>query len=561
MVVSSPMTPYTGNEADAERYGTFLHDGSSRLGSGAITGELGEGGMAVVYEIWNEQLGVKRAVKVLRPQCSQENHDRFHTEMKLMAQLDHPNIVTIHTVGQWHGLPYIEMDRVDGESLHYLISRRGALPVDFTVAIALVVARALRYTHSFEYTINGRQQIGLLHRDLKPANILVSTKGKVQLTDFGIATPVNVSMHTPDGNVVGSLQYIAPEQLEGKEAGPTADMYSFGCVLYEMLTGFQMFPHTNISKLIAARSSNDYEPLSSLAPNLSPRLRRFVERCLRTDPRQRPESMREVCRELGKIYESLSGGSPEQVVARYMKQPRPAVDVPRVPRRTVPGRFKAVAVGALAATLAGALTLGAGTFIGRLNDSRGAALGQAGSSGDKQGAALIDSLRNHYGVRDLLTIMKEEDARGDGTTVIALSAKLSERKARSLLGVLLTTRALERTGNLSEEHFHEYHVNDAEFLLAKARWYYSQDNPNEALRALQAANQASAYLLDENVLRWQAKLYEARSLTALATKGVSTEAKERALACWRDIRFAYRKQTDNAAYKEAVRASYLLANL
>jgi serine/threonine-protein kinase len=105
-----------------------LHVGQSQLGSGTITGELGEGGMAVVYEIWNEQLGLKRAVKVLKPDFSEEKWNRFKTEMKLMAQLDHSNIITIHSVGMWHGLPYIEMEKVDGWSLHRLIANHGALP-------------------------------------------------------------------------------------------------------------------------------------------------------------------------------------------------------------------------------------------------------------------------------------------------------------------------------------------------------------------------------------------------------------------------------------------------
>lgn len=566
MAASLSMTPATRGEIGFGVPARPLHDGSSQLGSGTITGELGEGGMAVVYEIWNEPLGVKRAVKVLKPHCSQESYNRFHTEMKLMAQLDHPNIVTIHTVGQWHGLPYIEMDRVDGRSLHYLIAQRGALPTDVSVAVALVVARALRYTHSFEYTIDGQERLGLLHRDLKPANILVSTKGKVRLTDFGIATPVNVSLHTPDGNVVGSLQYIAPEQLEGKEAGPAADVYSFGCVLYEMLTGFQLFPHTNITKLVSARLDNDYEPLSTLAPNLPPRVRRLVERCLRVDARRRPSNMKELCRELGRIYESLTNDSPEQVVARFMRRACPPRPTPSAPRRSSGGQFRAIVTGALAASLLGALTLGAGPLVMRWGHSLDgrrdeAAAPRPASARGGDVDLLIDSLRLLHGTPDLLTIMENEEASGNHAAVLALGGRLSTRKARSTLGVLLTTRALEATGGLTEDHFRESHISDAEFLLVKARWYYRRGRYHDALGALRSVSEAPCHLLSAEEIRREAKLDEARCLTALARQESSPDAKEDALACWRDIRYVYRKQTDSAAYKEAIRTSYLLASL
>ena len=194
----------------------ILPDGTKQvpMGSGIITGILGEGGMSIIYEIWNEQLGVKRAVKLLRPNSSQENKERFEKEMKVTAQLDHPNIIDIHAVGDWNNLPYIEMEMVSGISLEELIRRQGALPLLVCTSIGIIVCRALDYTHHHQYKINEETFTGLLHGDLKPGNILFSREGVIRLTDFGVATPTEVSKSSSNGKVMGSMQYLSPEQIE-----------------------------------------------------------------------------------------------------------------------------------------------------------------------------------------------------------------------------------------------------------------------------------------------------------------------------------------------------------
>ena len=154
----------------------ILPDGSKpvELGSGAVTALLGIGGMANVYEIWNNHLEMKRAVKLLHPNYSQDSKERFETEIKITAKLDHPNIVEIHAVGEWNGLPYIEMEKIEGVTLEKLVSDRGGLPFEVCTAIGIMVCRALRYAHSHEYALYGETYHGIIHRDLKPNNIMVS---------------------------------------------------------------------------------------------------------------------------------------------------------------------------------------------------------------------------------------------------------------------------------------------------------------------------------------------------------------------------------------------------
>lgn len=297
-------------------------DGSQRvpLGSGVVTSILGEGGVAIVYEIWNEYLGITRAVKLLRPNYTAESRARFSTEMKFLAQLKHQNIIEIHAVGEWNGLPYIEMERIYGSSLYHILRSRGALPVEICVSIAVMVCRALNFTHNCEYKMNGKTYKGILHRDLKPANIMISDNGVVKLMDFGIATPTNVSMHTVEGTVVGSLNYISPEQISGKEIDTRTDHYSFGCVLYEMLTGKKAFPQKTMAELVPAKMKNIYRPLQSYQLKIPSKLRQIIITSMNLHKDKRYISTPKLLQDLEKIHKRMTPLSPEQVIELYFNK-------------------------------------------------------------------------------------------------------------------------------------------------------------------------------------------------------------------------------------------------
>jgi serine/threonine-protein kinase len=190
------------------------------LGSGSIAGLLGTGGMSNVYKIWTPQMETYRAVKLMKPPLSLESRHRFQTEIRIMAALSHPNIVEIHGVGEWNTLSYIEMEMIDGFTLAGIIAKKGALPIPVCTAIGLLVARALCYAHDREYVLYGKSYRGIIHRDLKPSNIMVANDGRVKLMDFGIARPVDASLMTVDGAIMGTVQYLAPEQIEGARGRP-----------------------------------------------------------------------------------------------------------------------------------------------------------------------------------------------------------------------------------------------------------------------------------------------------------------------------------------------------
>ncbi len=479
----------------------------SQLGSGYVTGRLGEGGMATVYEIWNPQLSVSRAVKLLRRDHTPESRERFSTEVKLTAQLDHPNIIRIHSVGEWQGRPYIEMEKVHGWSLDVLLTERGPLPKKVAVAVALLIARALTYTHSLKYRFDGAEVNGLLHRDLKPANILLSRKGWVRLTDFGIATPVDVSMHTPDGSIVGSLHYIAPEQLRGDSVDARADMFSFGCVLYEMFAGNRAFPDSRLARLIPQRLANTYSPLREGRGGIPRSLTGLVRRCMAADPGKRPSEFRSIRKTLESIYEKWTDSAPEETIEKFLN----AKDIPDstgAPIRVlqIPARP------AVAAAILSFLILVLCVPPIRNQGWRAVRIMKTGIPGlsaesqvsvEKESPPIkmsLEPILARYGTPDQLTAMEYADGEGNHEIVLFLSEYLSGKKRKSQLGILLVTRALEELGFLTDEHFHSFYINEAEYAFMKAQHHFGNGHYISALSATESFEKYDALLIDKEEL-------------------------------------------------------------
>src|SRR5579871_455192 len=191
---------------------------------------VGSGGMSTVFCAHDTQLDRRVAIKILHERFSDDDEyvSRFRYEARAVAQLAHPNIVTVMDRGEDAGHQYIVFEFVEGENLKELIVRSGALPLQRAVEIAVAVADGLSFAH----------ERGLVHRDVKPQNVLLSTNGSVKVTDFGIARSLEVDRGvTQTGTVVGTGEYLAPEQANGGTVSPATDVYSLGVVLWEMLTG------------------------------------------------------------------------------------------------------------------------------------------------------------------------------------------------------------------------------------------------------------------------------------------------------------------------------------
>src|SRR5262245_31032619 len=251
----------------------------------------GSGGMSSVFRARDVQLDRRVAIKILHERYvdDPEYVERFRREARAVARLSHPNIVTVIDRGEDEARQYIVFEHVDGENLKELVGRTGRLPVRRAVELALSVADGLSFAHEH----------GLVHRDVKPQNVLLSHEGDVKVTDFGIARSLDVEHGvTQTGTVLGTGEYLAPEQASGKPVSPATDVYSLGVVLWELLVGDVPFSGENFVA-VALRHVNEPPPsLSRLRPDVPPRLAAAVERALAKDPAQRFPSMAGLASEL-----------------------------------------------------------------------------------------------------------------------------------------------------------------------------------------------------------------------------------------------------------------------
>jgi len=289
----------------------------TRLGPYEILAPLGAGGMGEVYSARDTRLDRSVAIKVIPSHLSgsPELKARFEREARTISSLNHPNICILHDVGHEGGVDYLVMEHLDGESLAERLERG-----------PLSMAEILRYGREITDGLDKAHRSGIVHRDLKPGNIMI-TKGGAKLLDFGLArgtepsrAPVDLTQSptmsrplTAEGSIVGTFQYMAPEQLEGKEADVRSDLFALGTVFYEMATGRKTFEGKTQAGLIASILKEEPRPLSEVAPMTPPGLDRLVKALLAKDPEERIQTAREVLLHLRWIQE---GGSQVGVPVR-----------------------------------------------------------------------------------------------------------------------------------------------------------------------------------------------------------------------------------------------------
>jgi eukaryotic-like serine/threonine-protein kinase len=276
--------------------GSTLQPGQKFTPRYTILKLLGAGGMGEVYQAWDEVLGASVALKIIRPQLvaspfeSQQFEERFRRELRLARQVTHPNVVRIHDLGELGDTRYLTMEFVPGADLGKTSRRDGKIAVPRALAIAKQIAAGLAAVHA----------AGVVHRDLKPANIIIDEEDRAHLTDFGIARALDAStIQTIPGSVVGTLQYMAPEQARGEPADHRSDIYAFGMIVYEMLAGGR--PRTRSDSALASlieRLEKGPAPLSSVVPDIPLDVERLVTRCLAPDRDKRYPSIAAVIADL-----------------------------------------------------------------------------------------------------------------------------------------------------------------------------------------------------------------------------------------------------------------------
>ncbi len=317
----------------------------TRLGPHEIHSAIGAGGMGEVYRARDSRLNRTVAIKVLPTHLADkpELRERFEREARTIASLNHPHICTLHDIGHQDGIDYLVMEYLEGETLAQRLNK-GSLPLEQVFQYAIEIADALDKAH----------RKGVTHRDLKPGNIML-TKTGTKLLDFGLAklkqevAPANVQLSelptandplTAHGTIVGTVQYMAPEQLEGKEVDARTDIFAFGAVVYEMATGKRAFDGKSQASLIAKILEIDPPPISSLQPMTPLALDRVVKKCLAKEPEKRWQAASDLCDELKWIAE---GGS-QAVSAPSLPRPVSRFSVTLPPGQQLAGLVNGPAV-------------------------------------------------------------------------------------------------------------------------------------------------------------------------------------------------------------------------
>jgi serine/threonine protein kinase/Tfp pilus assembly protein PilF len=303
----------------------------TRLGPYEILAPLGHGGMGEVYRARDPRLGREVAIKVLPAEVA--NHpdrlQRFEREAKAVAALNHPNLVTLHSIEESGGVRFLTMELVDGQSLDQLVAP-GGLPLARVLDLSIAIAEALIAAH----------QKGIVHRDLKPANVMVSGDGRVKVLDFGLAKlnepePVGASMMpTMDqpisavGLVLGTVPYMSPEQLRGENVDARSDVFSLGVLIYELVTGKRPFGGATSVEVSSSILRDLPTPVSTARANVPADLERIIARCLEKDPERRTQTAKDVRNEL----EFLRKGAPAAAAPAPKPAPAttPTADLPSV---------------------------------------------------------------------------------------------------------------------------------------------------------------------------------------------------------------------------------------
>jgi len=310
----------------------------TQLGSYEISALLGQGGMGEVYRARDAKLKRDVAIKIMPDELARDaaRVSRFQREAEVLASLNHPNIAAIYHLEEADGSRFLVLELVDGETLAERIAR-GPIPTNEALDIARQICEALEAAH----------EKGIIHRDLKPANVKVSPEGKVKVLDFGLAkametAPANVTLSnsptmlsgTMGGMILGTAAYMSPEQARGRAADQRSDVFAFGCVLYEMLTGRQIFHGEEVSDVLAAvlKTEPDW---NGLPADLNPKLRDVLHRCLQKDPKRRWHAIGDVRLEL------------ETAAADPLSTTNTVTATPPAPiwKRTVPAIVAAMIVG------------------------------------------------------------------------------------------------------------------------------------------------------------------------------------------------------------------------
>ncbi len=524
-----------------------------QIGTGVVQSMIASGNMSRIYKTWNADLEEYRVIKLMLPTEQAELRKRFITEAKISAKLRHSNIVTVYSTGEWEGLPYIEMEYIDGESLASLLKRMIKLPERVCLSIALGIARALAFAHSRKVVLYGKNYEGIVHRDLKPANVIISREGQVKLMDFGIAGPSDFSLHNTvaDGLVMGTFQYFSPEQMDGGQVDARSDVYAFGSVLYEMLSGQRAFPQTSITTLIKMKSLNQYRKLSEYDERINKELQKIVDRCLEKNREKRFKDGGALLEHVQKIRAVVPQGWTSAVTRDFITSKTAPKETTKIfsrdttgadnekPRRreTLLWIFAAlITVSAAAAALYQARE---SLRIPQLQPVKTAEIDPL----EKTLASVKESMSKHH-YSDAIAVLESLWVDHQNHPVVGLY----------LLESYVATRETEKAWEIADRE----DIEDANFDLIAGYLEQKRGNTQKALDYFSTATQKNSIVRDTTRIRRDAHYFAAMVLNKQYYKNKTPENRRTAINAWEEVKKAYEKTPSHPRYRTADR---MLASL
>jgi serine/threonine protein kinase len=548
-------------------------DTDTVLGSGKVTAILGKGGFATVYEIWNPKLEIKRAVKLWHPDISDKSLERFETEIKITAKLHHPNIVEIHNVGEWNGLPYIEMEKINGYCLKEILSETGALPVEVATAICILVCRALTYAHRQNYMLYGVQRKGIVHCDIKPANIMITRRGVVKLTDFGLATPTDETLHLETDKVNGSIHYSSPEQLHAVQVDQRTDIYSLGVVMYEMFSGTKAFFGKTLEEIVHKRLNDDYTPFHEVCRDINPAIKKIVKKCMAPDRDARYATAQELLVDIEKAFYKLTKESPERVINHFFADPKRKVHINKGP--IILGMVSAVIVAAL---IAGGILISRGydfrnissTLFNRSEDTVSTfttdepvadSEPETTTSPSKNSTALdssetisdidsnIDNKRKYiYNTRKLKKETGKNSTKEPSSEKLVQNSQPKQILTDDAILQQISVAVSRSDRDKSSSLFSSYQLEDGEYYFLKAQYLCGTGRWQEALSVTEKGFKLQSKRLTTDQHRTLYMSTKARCLTAAFDITGLREDGDKAMEAWFDVKYILKNMPSNPQY-------------
>jgi len=407
-----------------------------------ILEKLGEGGMGVVYKARDTRLDRIVAVKFLPQHLTgtEEERARFVQEAKAAATLNHPNVCTIYGIEEHDGQQFIEMEFVEGSTLRTRIGSSG-LPVQDATAFATQIGEALREAHAR----------GIVHRDVKSENIMVTARGQIKVMDFGLAKLKGTSRLTKTSSTIGTLAYMAPEQIQGEAVDARSDIFSFGVVLFELLTGRLPFRGEHEAAVMYSILNEEPASVAAVRPEVDPELERIIQRALEKDPEDRYQHVDDMVSELRRMQKKsgrLSRPLPTQPPGQTIPPPPSG---PQTSRVQAPGRSRHLLLGGVAATVAVGVLVSVYVLVLTPPSSirSMAVLPFVNQSGDPELEFLSDgfteTLINRLSRLPGVTMMSRSSVfrfKGEGVDPVEAGASLSVQ-------AVLTGRILQREGQIT----------------------------------------------------------------------------------------------------------------